>query len=294
VFLQNYYWFKKTHPVFASSNESGGDLFPHLIEHMYKECLHNLRPKMKLFKTYEKAQEEVEKLRMQLYPNLGEAGDGDGKTLGTINENESDYTSEALMETDDEMKPRSENEEYHDDFNEDEEENSQMDEAKSQDQKPEKSEEDLQFEAMFEKMATDSLQERVKESSKVNTRDIPVPMTTRVAKKTYEQLQETENKTADAVPFVLMVRNTKSGKQQFKNFAAPLDSELAVNLKLQEQKIKEENEKVKQLTLQRSERLEEEEFQESLQQKQAAFNKRQKFKPYKHQFGVPDTDNIFH
>lgn len=289
VFLQNYYWFKKSHPVFASSTESG-DLFPHLIEHMYKECLHNLRPKMKIFKNYEKSQEEVEKLRMQFYPNLGEADDG--KTLGTINENESDYTSEALMESDDEMKPRSENEEFQDDYNS-QEETSQMDDAKSQEQKPEKSEEDLLFEAMFDKIATDSLQERVKESSKVNTRDIPVPMTTRVAKKTYEQLQETENKSQDAVPFVLMVRNTKSGKQQFKNFVAPLDSELAVNLKLQEQKIKEENEKVKQLTLQRSERLEEEEFQQELQQKQAAFNKRPKFKPYKHQFGVPDTETIF-
>lgn len=276
--------------MFAATADSP-DLFPHLIDHMYKECLHNLRPKLKLFKTYEKAQEEVEKLRMQFYPNLGEASDGDGRMLGTINENESDYTSEALMETDDDMKPRSEADDFQEDY-EDEEENSQLDEAKTE-QKPEKSEEDLQFEAMFEKMATDSLQERVKESSKVNTRDIPVPMTTRVAKKTYDQLQESENKTADAVPFVLMVRNTKSGKQQFKNFVAPLNSELAVNLKFQEQKIKEENEKVKQLTLQRSERLEEEEFQESLQQKQAAFGKRPKFKPYKHQFGVPDTENIF-
>lgn len=232
----------------------------------------------------------MEKLRVQLYPNLGE--EGEGRSLGTINENESDYTSEALMESDDEVKPRSENEDQ-DDYVDDEEENSQLDDAKA-DKIPEKSEEDIQFEAMFEKMATDSLQERVKESSKVNTRDIPVPMTTRVAKKTYEQLQESESKSADAVPFVLMVRNTKSGKQQFKNFVAPLDSELAVNLKLQEQKIKEENEKVKQLTLQRSERLEEEEFQESLQQKQAAFSKRPKFKPYKHQFGVPDADTIFH
>lgn len=261
---------------------------------MYKECLHNLRPKMKHFKTYEKAQEEVEKLRQQFYPNLGENGEGDSKTLGTINENESDYTSEALVESDEEIKPRSENEDFQDDFNEEDEENSQIDGGKLVEVNPEKSEEDLQFEIMFEKMATDSLQERVKESSKVNTRDIPVPMTTRVAKKTYEQLQEAENKTSNVVPFVLMVRNTKSGKQQFKNFVAPLNSELAVNLKFQEQKIKEENEKVKQLTLQRSERLEEEEFQESLQQKQAAVNKRQKFKPYKHQFGVPDTDNIFH
>lgn len=260
---------------------------------MYKECLHNLRPKLKLFKSYEKAQEEVEKLRQQLYPNLGEAGDGDARGLGTINENESDYTSEALVETDDEMKPRSENDNQDDDDYNDED-NSQIDDAKSQEQKePEKSEEDLLFEAMYEKMATDSYQERIKESSKVNTRDIPVPMTTRVAKKTYEQLQE-DNKQTDAVPFVLMIRNSKSGKQQFKNFIAASDSELAVNLKLQEQKIKEENERVKRLTLNITERLEEEDYQESLQNKSPAFSKRPKFKQFKHQFGVPNTDDLFH
>lgn len=259
---------------------------------MYKECLHNLRPKLKLFKSYEKSQEEVEKLRQQYYPNLGEADDG--KSLGTINENESeDCTSEALAESDDDMKPRSEND-FQDDGEDNEEYNSQVDESKSQEQKePEKSEQDLEFEAMFEKMATDSYQERIKESSKVSTRDIPVPMSTRVAKKTYEQLQDTENKQTDKVPFVLMVRNTKSGKQQFKNFAAASDSELAVNLKLQEQKIKEENERVKRLTLNITERLEEEDYNESLQ-KSPAFSKRPKYKPYKHQFGVPDTDNIFH
>lgn len=292
VFLQNYYWFKKSHPIFTSSAESG-DLFPHLIEHMYKECLHNLRPKLKLFKSYEKSSEEVEKLRMQFYPNLGE--EEDERSLKTINENESDnYTSEALAESDDDIKPRSENDEFRDETN-DEEENSQLEDPKSQEHPlPEKSEEDLAFEAMFEKMATDSYQERIRDSAKVNTRDIPVPMTTRVAKKTYDQLQESsENKETNAVPFVLMVRNTKSGKQQFKNFVAPLDSELAVNLKMQEQKIKEENERVKRLTLNITERLEEEDYQESLQKSPALF-KRQKYKPYKHQYGVPDTDNIFH
>ena len=276
--------------MFESTTESG-DLFPHLTEHMYKECLHNLRPKWKLFKSFKQAQEEVERLRQQLYPNFGEADDG--KTLGTINENESeDYTSEAWIESDDQLKPRSENEDFQDDYTE-EEKNSQLDDQKSQEQKEqEKSEQDLVFEAMFEKMATDSYQERIRESSKVSTVDIPVPMTTRAAKKTYEQLQDTEVKQSDAVPFVLMVRSAKSGKHQFKNFVAPCNSELAVNLKLQEQKIKEENERVKRLTLNITERLEEEDYNESLQK--PAFSKRPKYKPYKHQFGVPDTENIFH
>lgn len=292
VFLQNYYWFKKSHPIFSPESESG-DLFPHLIEHMYKECMHNLRPKTKLYKSFEASQEAVEKLRKQIYPNLSEtgAGDGDGRMLNTINENESDdYTSEAVG-SDDEVKPRSENEEfpYEDDFLED---SSQMDDLKSQEQKdPEICEEDAEFESMFEKMQSDSLQERAKESAKVVTRDIPVPMTTRVAKKTYDQLQEVEPKPQDTLQFMLMVRNNKSGKQQFKNFMTDSESELAKNLKLREEKIRLENERVKQLTLNITERMEETDYQESLQARPASFNKKQpKFKPIKHQKGVPNID----
>lgn len=259
---------------------------------MYKECLHNLRPKLKLYKSHEKAQEEVEKLKQQLYPNLGE-GDNENKGLGTIMENESDYTSENVAESDDDVHaPRSEIEALDDNEEEDVEENSQADDLKSEEKKEaEKTEEDLAFEAMFEKMSTDCFQERIKEIPKISTRDIPIPMSTKNVKKTYEQLQELSvEKPADAVPFVLMVRNVKSGKQQFKNFSAPSDSELAVNLKVQEQKIKEEHERVKRLTLNITERLEEEDYQESLQRTPAPNRFRPKVTKFKHQKGVPDID----
>lgn len=101
--------------------------------------------------------------------------------------------------------------------------------------------------------------------------------------------QDVDEAKTDAVPFVLMVRNTKSGKQQFKNFVAPSESELAINLKMQEQKIKEEHERVKRLTLNITERLEEEDYQESLQ-KSPAINRRPKVQKFKHQKGVPDID----
>lgn len=99
-----------------------------------------------------------------------------------------------------------------------------------------------------------------------------------------EEKQET-----NSVPFVLMVRNSKSGKQQFRNFVAPLSSDLAMNLKMQEEKIKEEHERVKRLTLNITERLEEEDYQESLQ-KSPAFNRRPKVAKFRHQKGVPDID----
>lgn len=84
----------------------------------------------------------------------------------------------------------------------------------------EKTQEDLEFEKMFEKMSTDSYQERLRDTVKPSTKDIPVPMMMKNSKKTYDQLQNSnnsENESAEnAVPFVLMLRGNKGGKQQFK------------------------------------------------------------------------------
>lgn len=60
----------------------------------------------------------------------------------------------------------------------------------------------------------------------------------------YFQGQETKD-SDHSVQFVLMLRGSRGSKQQFKTFNAPSDSLLAVNLKLQEEKIREENENVK-------------------------------------------------
>lgn len=134
--------------------------------------------------------------------------------------------------------------------------------------------------------------------------------------------QGSDTKEVDkSVQFVLMIRGGKGGKQQFKTFDAPSDSLLAVNLKLQEEKIREENEKVKRLvkylyknikilvliifsslsnrlTLNITERIEEEDYQESLLQNQRSpapnkFSKQNKQQKYKHQKGAPDADLIF-
>lgn len=89
MFFQHYYWFKKSDPVF-SSIENTSDLFPILTDHYFKECLLAIRPKLKLYKSYEQAKEEVEKLQLELYPNLfSENSDGDA-ALGTIAEEGND------------------------------------------------------------------------------------------------------------------------------------------------------------------------------------------------------------
>ncbi|XP_055634102.1 regulator of nonsense transcripts 2-like [Toxorhynchites rutilus septentrionalis] len=94
-----------------------------------------------------------------------------------------------------------------------------------------------------------------------------------------------------------MVRG-KGKQQQYKSFEAPSDSQLAVYLKDQEQKMKEENDNVKRLTLNITERLEEEDYQESLLQSQrspAIYKMRiQKPPKFKHPKGAPDVDAIFH
>lgn len=57
TFLQGYYWFKKTH---------WGDSFPPFLDHIFKETILTLRPKLKLCRSYEDAQKEVENIRVSL------------------------------------------------------------------------------------------------------------------------------------------------------------------------------------------------------------------------------------
>lgn len=57
LFLQSYYWFKKSF---------WGSAFPPTIDHIFKETLWALRPKFKLCKSYEEAQGELDKIRTSL------------------------------------------------------------------------------------------------------------------------------------------------------------------------------------------------------------------------------------
>lgn len=333
VFFQHYYWFKKSNPIF-SKVENTSDLFPILVDHMYRDCLTNVRPKLKLYKNLEKAKEAIENLKAELYPQLAaqannkEVGAGDRPTplepeLDPIREDSEfdEALSEDSSETDEENEKkerRREDEEEDDASGLDNANQNWMDDQNEDNAETvnEKSKEDLEFEQMFEKMAAESYHERLKEAIKPNTKDIPVPMMAKNSKKSYDQIQSTGNNNNNGgtssgsgnrsaspneskdnpVPFVLMVRGGK-GKQQFKTFVAPSDSHLAINLKLQEQKIREENEKVKRLTLNITERIEEEDYQESLLQSQKTqsqnYYQRQNRPKFKHQKGAPDADLIF-
>lgn len=168
---------------------------------------------MQLYKTFEQATEAIEKLRLQLYPDLfnpsaTEDVPGDGATsidnskniLEPITEVETetgeiteDGTSEAVGESDDEVRGRN------DDDQNDETDNDEDPESESiqvvtdvavEIDEHEPTQEDLEFEMAFEKMTSDSYQERIREAVKPSGKiqDIPVPMMAKSGKKTYDQL----------------------------------------------------------------------------------------------------------
>ncbi|KAI8124085.1 hypothetical protein FF38_00192 [Lucilia cuprina] len=331
VFFQHYYWFKKSNPIFSKVQDTH-DLFPILVDHMYRDCLSNVRPKLKLYKNLEQAKEAIKKLQDKLYPQLKELTEQlnteDSSNLHPIPE-DSEFDEAASDDSSSELDRRPRDERGDEEFNDEDDENTEdgTNQANTTDWTenegmPEddckpviRTKEDLEFEQMFEKMAQDSYQERLKETVKPNTKDIPVPMMVRNNKKSYEQISsasvvaatsqttpppsnDVKTTNTAAIPFVLMVRSGKGGKQQFKQFAAPSDSQLAINLKLQEEKIREEKEKVKRLTLNITDRIEEEDYQESLMQSQRGNQPNLYARPnkpkFKHQKGAPDADLIFH
>ncbi|BFG00850.1 regulator of nonsense transcripts 2 [Drosophila madeirensis] len=333
VFFQHYYWFKKSHPVFCRDNESSANLFPILVDHTYRDCLGVVRPKLKLYTSLEQAKEAIDQLQERLFPNLKSYA-SNPNLASEISELDEGPTDEDSGSSNDQrerqvagLEPEQSNECTE----------NETDAPMGPPPAPEWTKEDLDFEQQYERMTTDSYQERLKEPVKATAKDIPVPMMARLQKKSYDQITAgqiskvsncpelpprspapdlpdgSSGKTAasnaggtgaagagpGAVPFVLMVRGNRGGKQQFKSFVCASDSHLAINLKVQEQKIREEKEKVKRLTLNITERIEEEDYQESLLPPQhrnftqSYYQKPNRHK-FKHQKGAPDADLIFH
>ncbi|XP_046745655.1 regulator of nonsense transcripts 2 [Diprion similis] len=153
--------------------------------------------------------------------------------------------------------------------------------------------EDDDFLSALDKMVSDNIQDRMRDSVKPQQVDISVPLHVKSTKKTYEQLREGPSDST-TVDFVLMLR--KGNKQQYKNLAVPVSSELAMNLRNREQEQKEEKERVKRLTLNITERQEEEDYQETINQgtRPVTVNlNRERRQKYNHPKGAPDADLIF-
>ncbi|XP_055944763.1 regulator of nonsense transcripts 2-like isoform X1 [Argiope bruennichi] len=162
--------------------------------------------------------------------------------------------------------------------------------------------EDDDFMAAFDKMLSDSILHRNQESVKPQV-DIVIPMnikgsaikkTPKFVPPTITSPPEVKEPEKPTVNFVLMTR--KGNKQQFKNLAVPVTSELAQNLKDREEAERMEKQHVKLLTLNINERQEEEDYQEMLasQQRPSVMNlNRDRRQKYHHPKGAPDVDLIF-
>ena len=324
IFFQHYYWFKRTDPVWTTDN-----VFPVGIDYMFRDTLAMLRPKMQLFESLKDAQNAVEELRNTLFPNLEteqqqpvaeEAND-----MNTILEEEETPTettevkvvAELHFEEAEDLSELQSEEEWTTEGHERDEhqgtqDNTQGDQSLSEGctdgvhmdnselvaalpaaPKRVHCPEDDDFLSALDKMVSDNIQDRMRDAVKPQQVDISVPLHVKSTKKTYEQLQEgpSDNSTVD---FVLMVR--KGNKQQYKNLAVPVTSELAMNLRNREQEQKEEKERVKRLTLNITERQEEEDYQEAINQSTRPVTvnlNRERRQKYNHPKGAPDADLIF-
>lgn len=331
VFFQNYYWFKYTDSIWTPENP-----FPVGIDYMYRDTLTMLRPKMQLFQSYKEAQCAVDELRNTLYPTLGSTsiddatadradsendmgvimevdeeatvtgnGSGDAKGIAELHFEESEDCSEAQSEEEwtadaerDDAMGTQENTQGDQSLSEGGTEGVIMDVTELNAALPAgprrvSCPEDDDFLSALDKMVSDNIQDRMRDSVKPQQVDISVPLHVKSTKKTYEQLQErpSDNTTVD---FVLMLR--KGNKQQYKNLAVPVSSELAMNLRNREQEQKEEKERVKRLTLNITERQEEEDYQETINQgtRPVTVNlNRERRQKYNHPKGAPDADLIF-
>lgn len=299
---------------------------------MLKDTVTALRPKCKLYKTYEEAQKAVEDLEDELRNKLSELlpalkfKDGENQKtshtdgLETVPETDEDEDDQSIAASDTEADGEPE-----EDLETAGDSQSQPIEAEDVDNDAEDGQEtgdsqlagpdDLQFlhsgpkhvacqededfMTAFDKMMAENIQHRSQETVKIPQVDIPVPVNVKSSLKKSVTIQrglesEIPSEDKNTINFVLMTR--KGNKQQYKSLEVSVHSELALNLKDREEAEKMEKERVKRLTLDINERQEEEDYQEMLaaQQRPAVMNlNRERRQKYQHPKGAPDADLIF-
>jgi len=155
--------------------------------------------------------------------------------------------------------------------------------------------EDDDFLSALDKMVNENISEsRNIIRDKNSLINISAPMSTSKAKKTWEQLQEegsTEEESQVHVMLMLRKGGGGGGGKVSKGISVSADSELGEQFIAKEERETREKARLKQLTLEISERQEEEELNEAINHLQrVTLGNRRGFKPQK---GVPDTDAIF-
>ncbi|KAL1450095.1 hypothetical protein WDU94_002549 [Cyamophila willieti] len=281
VFFQTYFWSKVTHPLWKDRR----DVASISIANYYREVLTALRPNIRLAKDYEEAVKASGKLLSKLplgeITNTQNGGGGQGRMdMGVIVEEDGEEEGkENSIGIGRERKLNDGTEERLKIDDEDEDESEPLTEELSEELPMEEDEPDPQLEdevdddflPEFEKMVSDNLQERTRETTlhknKMANLSVPVNFGRSNLKQNYEQLTAGEPD-ENSINFMLMVR-TKSNKQSYKPLVVPSTCDLVLNLKSQEKAKKDEMDQVKKLTLNITDRLEEEDYHQEVKERTA-------------------------
>lgn len=275
LYFQYYFWLKKSSTTWDTQNP-----FPVTMDYLVTDILKKLRPNFKMKNCFLEAQKVVIQLQERLIEqyNLKE---NEESQLATIDEEGDD--TQHLDDEDSDV-----------DSTEDEDSDATVCSDKTPDEPVRRKiedPEDFEFLESFDKMVSDNIQERTKEATRPQT-EISIPFhLKKYSKKTYEQLQSTNED--NSVNFILMLK--KGNKQTFKSLQVPMDSELASNLKSQEMAEQAELRRVKQLTLDINNRQEEEDYKDLAQvmQKPIIISIKDKKPPPTPNKGTPDAETIF-
>lgn len=273
LYFQYYFWLKKSSTTWDTENP-----FPITMDYLVTDVLKKLRPNFKKKNCFLEAQKVVLLLQERLIQQYN------------LKENEESQLTSIDEESDDRQDLDEDDSDV--DSTDDEDSDTTVCSDKTPDEPVRRKiedPEDIDFLESFDKMISDNIQERTKETMRPQT-EISIPFhLKKYSKKTYEQLQNTNED--NSVNFILMLK--KGNKQTFKNLQVPVDSELASNLKSQEMAEQAELRRVKQLTLDINNRQEEEDYKDLAQVMQKPITTCIKDKKPLPNKGTPDAESIF-
>lgn len=273
LYFQYYFWLKKSSTTWDTENP-----FPVTMDYLVTDVLKKLRPNFKKKNCFLEAQKVVLLLQERLIQQYN------------LKENEESQLTSIDEESDDRQNLDEDDSDI--DSTDDEDSDTTVCSDKTPDEPVRRKiedPEDIDFLESFDKMISDNIQERTKETMRPQT-EISIPFhLKKYSKKTYEQLQNTNED--NSVNFILMLK--KGNKQTFKSLQVPIDSELASNLKSQEMAEQAELRRVKQLTLDINNRQEEEDYKDLTQVMQKPITTCIKDKKPLPNKGTPDAESIF-
>ncbi|KAG0174672.1 hypothetical protein DFQ30_003435 [Apophysomyces sp. BC1015] len=226
------------------------------VDFMISDTLEMLRPQIRMFTSYEEANESVDRMLLEQLKSV-QGTDGKAQEDGFEESEASDSSSD---EGDDD--------ENLDDGVKEEEDDGSMEEnvnivgdndaeedvvvLKNREEQVSREEED-EFEREFSKMMSESIESR-KYEKKSAVLDVPIPMNLRGAQDRRTAAQEKDRVDTGKMAFTLLTK--RGNRQQTKIMEVPADSILAVSTRSKQEAEREEQQQLKKLVLNYEEREE--------------------------------------